>query len=63
MGQQGLAADVSGFRHLEREFKRRGGDDRTAATADRAAGAVHVADVFERESGIESERKGTCCQN
>jgi hypothetical protein len=58
VGQQGLKADVGGFRHFEREFKARGGYDRTAATADRPTGAVHVADVLERESGGESEWKG-----
>ena len=62
-GQQRLAADVSAFRHLERELVVRCGDYRTAAAAYGAAGAVQVADVLEGESGGESEGGGVTGQD
>ena len=54
-GQQRLLADVRALRHFERELVVRGGDGGTAAAADGAACAVHVADVLKGESGGESE--------
>ena len=62
-GQKQLAADVGGFRHLERELVVRCRDYRTAATADGTGGAVQVADVLEGESGGESEGGGMTSQD
>lgn len=56
--QQVLGTDVLAFRHLERIFVCGRCDQRVAAAADGAHGAVPVADVLEGEARCEAEGDG-----